>query len=141
MVCRANDPWRGSWDVPGGFCEEREHPAETAQREVLEETGLAIRITGLLGMWLDTYGDGRDGKPPETTLNIYYHAVPAVSEAQVEVQPDEVQAARWFLPAELPQNIAFPHHIGQVLTGWRRWVEDGHPSGPTYDVTLTLSAG
>ena len=40
LVRRAHEPWRGAWDVPGGFCGPREHPAEAAEREVREETGL-----------------------------------------------------------------------------------------------------
>jgi 8-oxo-dGTP pyrophosphatase MutT (NUDIX family) len=46
LVQRANQPWRGHWDTPGGFCGPDEHPMVTAEREVLEETGLAVRITG-----------------------------------------------------------------------------------------------
>src|SRR5947209_5760204 len=58
LVRRANEPWRGDWDVPGGFCEPGEHPIHAAAREVLEETGLTIRIEGLLGIWADIYERG-----------------------------------------------------------------------------------
>jgi ADP-ribose pyrophosphatase YjhB (NUDIX family) len=38
------------WVVPGGLIEPGEHPAEAAVRETLEETGLSVEITGLLGV-------------------------------------------------------------------------------------------
>ncbi|HEY2320535.1 MAG TPA: NUDIX domain-containing protein [Solirubrobacteraceae bacterium] len=41
LLRRANDPYRGSWDVPGGFCESDEHPMRAAERELAEELGLA----------------------------------------------------------------------------------------------------
>ena len=43
------------WDIPGGFCNPDEHPAAAAEREVYEETGITVRTTDLLGIWMDTY--------------------------------------------------------------------------------------
>jgi NADH pyrophosphatase NudC (nudix superfamily) len=40
LVRRAIEPYFGYWDIPGGFIESGEGPAETAVREVREETGL-----------------------------------------------------------------------------------------------------
>jgi 8-oxo-dGTP pyrophosphatase MutT (NUDIX family) len=69
-----------------------------AEREVLEETGLAVRITGLLGMWMDQYGAGDDEADRKTTLNIYYHAVPVAADPHLEPSPAEVVRAGWFEP-------------------------------------------
>jgi 8-oxo-dGTP diphosphatase len=55
LLRRANEPWLGRWDIPGGFCEPDEHPVETAVREAREECGFEVEVTGLLGMWLDRY--------------------------------------------------------------------------------------
>jgi ADP-ribose pyrophosphatase YjhB (NUDIX family) len=118
LVQRAKEPWRGCWDTPGGFCDTDEHPILTAEREVLEETGLEVRITGLLGMWMDQYGTSDDEASRKTTLNIYFHAVP-IEQPRLKPCPDEVLLASWFRPHELPGNIAFPGHIAPVLSAWR----------------------
>ncbi len=44
----------GRWVIPGGAVEPGERPATCAVREVAEETGLAVRLTGLRGV----YGGG-----------------------------------------------------------------------------------
>jgi ADP-ribose pyrophosphatase YjhB (NUDIX family) len=118
-VQRAHDPWRGCWDTPGGFCNVDEHPILTAEREVLEETGLAIKITGVLGMWIDHYGPSEDRASRKTTLNIYFHAVP-LDEPRLQIRLEEVAAISWFRPEELPHDLAFPDHIVPVLDAWRR---------------------
>lgn len=115
MVRRAYEPWNDCWDIPSGFLNSNEHPITTAEREVLEESGLAIHVTGFLGIWLDVYEEETHQK---TTLNIYYHAVPAGS---VITCPDysEVTEVGWFLPDSLPEKIAFPAHIPNVLRAWQ----------------------
>lgn len=45
---RAHPPYRGMWSLPGGFVDAGEDPARAAEREVLEETGLTVRVTELL---------------------------------------------------------------------------------------------
>ena len=50
LVRRANPPSRGLWAVPGGRVESDETLEEAVRREVLEETGLRVRVTGLLGV-------------------------------------------------------------------------------------------
>ncbi|MFL6129154.1 MAG: NUDIX hydrolase [Mycobacteriales bacterium] len=49
MVRRGQEPGRGLWSLPGGRCEPGETAAETAVREVREETGLDVAAGPLLG--------------------------------------------------------------------------------------------
>lgn len=53
----------GLWCLPGGALEAGESAAEACEREVLEETGLSVRVTRLIGVYSDpdqlvVYPDG-----------------------------------------------------------------------------------
>lgn len=114
LVQRRHEPWAGHWDVPGGFCDGDEHPEATTVRELREETGLEIRLTGLLGMWVDRYGDAST----PSTLNIYFHAV-TDTPASATVHDDEIAAVRWFGVEELPGlALAFPAHMRAAMDAW-----------------------
>jgi 8-oxo-dGTP diphosphatase len=116
LVRRAHEPWRGLWDVPGGFCGPREHPRDAAARELREETGLTARIGPILGIWMDNYApEGPDSD--KVTLNVYYHASVDGS-AQAQTDPNEVAEIEWFDPDALPREIAFPGHVPAVLRAW-----------------------
>ena len=48
LVRRATDPARGEWTIPGGLLELGETLAEGVARELLEETGLTVRVLDLI---------------------------------------------------------------------------------------------
>ena len=49
LIRRGREPGRGLWSLPGGRCEQGETAAETAVREVREETGLEVAAGPLVG--------------------------------------------------------------------------------------------
>ncbi|HEY3512536.1 MULTISPECIES: NUDIX domain-containing protein [Kribbella] len=49
LLTRRTD--NGEWCMPGGAIEPGERPAEAAERETYEETGLKVRVTGLVGVY------------------------------------------------------------------------------------------
>lgn len=115
LVRRGIEPFRGYWDIPGGHCEAGEHPADTAVRETLEETGWAVVPTEIFGIWMDS--DGTDD-----SLIIYYRAKPTGQVAQP--QAAETAELRWFAAGSLPANMAFPGHSLEVLAAWERSTMD-----------------
>lgn len=55
MVKGARGLSKGMWNLPGGFIGYGEHPEESAQREVLEEVGIQIKIVKLLGVFSNVF--------------------------------------------------------------------------------------
>lgn len=49
VIKRGKAPFEGRWSIPGGGLLYGERLGDAVRREVLEETGLSIRIGGLIG--------------------------------------------------------------------------------------------
>jgi ADP-ribose pyrophosphatase YjhB (NUDIX family) len=113
LARRANEPFRGHWDLPGGFLEEGEHPLDALHRELREETGLDVEPLEFVGVWVDRY-------PYEThtasTLNLYWTA--RVVRGSPEAA-DDVSELAWFAPDSLPAEHELAFHIADVLRAWR----------------------
>lgn len=129
LLRRAVEPWQGMWDIPGGFCEQAEHPIDAAIREAREEAGLEVEVTGFLGIWLDRYPDPSDGEA-DVTLNAYYHGTAGAEVGTPD--PEETIELGWFAPDELPP-VAFPDHAEAVLAAWREAVKEGRTVTPLPD--------
>jgi 8-oxo-dGTP diphosphatase len=48
LIRRDQEPRRGEWSIPGGRLESGESVREAILREVREETGLTVEVTGLI---------------------------------------------------------------------------------------------
>ena len=110
---RCIDPGAGLWSFPAGYVNRGEILEEAAVREVLEELGLAVRLTGVVGVYSER------GEP--VVLVVYAGEVEAG-----EPVPDgrEVSEVRRFALDALPQGLAFPHDR-RVLADWKRAVRTG----------------
>ncbi len=51
LIQRAIEPGYGRWTFPGGFVERGEAAEAAAARETLEETGLEVEPTGIVGLY------------------------------------------------------------------------------------------
>jgi ADP-ribose pyrophosphatase YjhB (NUDIX family) len=118
LARRAKEPFKGRWDIPGGFLEEGEHPLEGLRRELEEETGLEVEPLDFLGVWMDRYGGDSTA---EATLNLYWTARTVSGDARAA---DDVDDLRWFERDELPrpEGLAF-RNVPLVLAAWRARAE------------------
>ena len=67
LIKRGKAPLLGEWSIPGGMLELGETLRQGAEREALEETGLVVRATELLGVF--------DRVVPDSEGRIVYHYV------------------------------------------------------------------
>lgn len=101
LAKRGVEPFKGLWDVPGGFLEYGEHPEDGVRREIREELGLRLpRRLELIGVYMDTYGK----RVPESTLNFYFLAT--IPKTKKLVAQDDITDVSWFSLKQLP-SIAF----------------------------------
>ena len=96
---RAIEPYKGAYDIIGGFLESGEHPEDGAKREAKEETGLIVKPMELLGVYMDKYGKGGDD-----TLNIHY--IGKVTGGKMKAQED-VASLHWVEIGKLPTSKGF----------------------------------
>ena len=93
------------WSLPGGGVELDETPAEGAIREVREETGYDVELTGLLGVETFVMAPEkrfeRVGDRPQKNVQVVYEATVTGGELAHEVGGSTSQA-RWIPLAEVP---------------------------------------
>jgi ADP-ribose pyrophosphatase YjhB (NUDIX family) len=109
LVRRAVDPLRGKWSLPAGFVDAGEDPIEAVCRECLEETGLTVRVTGLLDV---IYGLEH---PRGAHIVIVYRV--EMLDGQLQ-SGDDVDSVAFFDLDHLPE-LAF-RTTQQVLFGLRK---------------------
>lgn len=106
LLCRrAVPPREGCWGLPAGYQEIDESAESTAVRETREETGLIVRLTGLIDV-LSTTDD-----PRKPSLLVVYSG----EEMGGELCPgDDCAEVAFHSLDELPQELAF-HNDRVVL--------------------------
>jgi len=115
LVRRAMKPKIGFWCLPGGYVDYEEGPVTAVIREVREETGLIVHVTGLQAAYhvcADPRGMG---------VVLIYRAVPTGG----ELRPgDDASEVRFFAAHEIPHELAFAS-TRRALLRWRLHISDG----------------
>lgn len=104
FVQRGAEPQIGKWCFPGGYVDRGEEVRAAARREVREETGLEVEITGLIGVY---------SLPSNPVIVIAYSG--SVTSGAL-VAGTDAEDAGWFEVDELPE-LAFPHNV-KIIEDW-----------------------
>jgi ADP-ribose pyrophosphatase YjhB (NUDIX family) len=99
----------GKWLPPGGHVEDNELPDDAARREVLEETGLHVRLIGPRGLEIDEPEQlvvpagiqVEDIYPGHQHIDLVYFAVLVSDIAEVDPRLAERDQVGWYALADL----------------------------------------
>jgi 8-oxo-dGTP diphosphatase len=110
LIKRGKAPLLGEWSIPGGMLELGETLRQGAEREALEETGLVVRATDLLGVF--------DRIVPDEAQRTLYHYV-LIDFLCEKLSGDMLAAgdasdARWCTLTDL-SNLSIPEETLKVL--------------------------
>lgn len=105
LVRRTDD---GCWELPGGRIDIGESASAAVRREVAEETGVIITVTGLAGVYSDpghvlAYAGGGG---VYQQLAVCFHAFASNGDAKSD--QDETSAAAWFDSEQATQLFMHP---------------------------------
>lgn len=124
LVQRRFEPKSGQWTLPTGFMEWDETVEQTAVREVKEETGLDVDLTGLLAV------ESGILPPDRPVLVTFFTGREIGGELQAA---DDAAAAGFYDLEELPGPIAFATHrkvLARVRAGLLAGAEPTEPTEP-----------
>ncbi len=105
LIKRAQDPFRGSYALPGGFVEMKESLEQGAERELWEETGVQnIQLTQI-----HTFSEP-DRDPRGRVISTAYSAV-IEEDDRIHIQAgSDAAEVDWFNLSDLPV-LAFDHKL------------------------------
>lgn len=116
LTKRAIQPFKGQWDVPGGFLDVHENPVAGLQREMHEELGIRVIQPKFLSVYVGLY----PSVPPQSTLNLYYFVKRFTGAL---VPQDDVAAFAWHPLNRLPNKLAFANNR-QALRDLQKFLRD-----------------
>lgn len=110
LLChRAASPFKGKWDLPGGFLEEGESAMEGMRREMKEELGIELKDIRLLTVEGPAYYPF--GGQDNYNIDVYYE-VTTRDEPRV-ASNNEMTEIGWFDPNNLPP-MAFETNVKAI---------------------------
>jgi len=116
MVREAADADR--WTLPGGWADVNQTPAQSAVREVFEESGYHVRVVKLAAVW----DRARQAQPPTafSVVRMFFVCALEGGSPRASLETSEVG---WFAEADVPTDLSLrrtlPRHISRMFAHWR----------------------
>ena len=101
LIQRKNEPFAGTWAMPGGFLDENETLETAAARELLEETGTSATKLEQFKAY-----SAVDRDPRTRVISVIF--VAEILASDVATAGDDAAKAQWFDIENLPK-LAFDH--------------------------------
>jgi 8-oxo-dGTP pyrophosphatase MutT (NUDIX family) len=113
LLTRRED--NGRWCLPGGGMDAGESAKEACVREMLEETGLEVRVTKLIGIYttpdiLMEYPDGNRIQP------VAFSFEAEITGGELGLS-DEVTEFGWYTVKEMESMDILEHHVPRIRDG------------------------
>lgn len=105
LTRRGIEPFKGHWDLPGGFLANGELPTDGIRRELREELAVEVSNPRFLAAEIDQYNRDDIAEQARFVLSLYYVCEMA-PDAELVPMDDVVEAA-WFPLEKLPAQLAF----------------------------------
>ena len=105
LTRRGIEPYKGYWDIPGGFLQNGEQPEDGLRREIREELGIEIYEPRLYFAVVDRYP--REDIPQEASYTLCLYHLCRIDETLPLKAEDDITESRWFFLDELPSNLSF----------------------------------
>jgi 8-oxo-dGTP diphosphatase len=111
LIKRGKAPLQGEWSIPGGMLELGETLRAGAEREALEETGLVVRATELLGVFDRVIPEGAGIKYHYVLIDFFCKKISGELRAGADAAD-----ARWFTPDEI-SKLTLAEDTAAVIKG------------------------
>jgi NAD+ diphosphatase len=112
LTRRGIEPHKGTWDTPGGYLKNGEHPEEGLARELREELGASIVRPRLLTVSIDEYPRDDVAEEARFVLTLFYRC--EIQGDAPLLPADDVAEAAWFPLHEPPPPIGFPGTVSAL---------------------------
>jgi mutator protein MutT len=122
LIRRGVDPMKGKWALPGGYMDAGEMPADALKRELREEVGLEVEVSGLLEIF-PMAGPGVFN----SGIVLAFRVITRRDVLPPLYCDDDACEAAWFVASEIPEDLAF-ESTQTLIAQWRVEERTAHSS-------------